>query len=146
MKTTVLWKDDMMFDGQMNDHHIPMDAKAPLGKERGPTPKELVAMGLGGCTAMDVIALLKKNKQLPEHFSVDVEIQQTQGTHPVVFQSALLTYTVRGSVTAETLLEAVGLSQTRYCGVSAMIAKTTPIEYKVILNDVEIGSGLAKFN
>ena len=145
MKTAVVWKDGMGFDGLAEDHVVPMDAIAPIGKSTAATPKELVALGLGGCTAMDVIALLKKYKQPPESFRVDLEIVPSTGAHPIVFESAVLTFSVEGKVDAEKLNEAVHLSQTKYCGVSAMLSKSFPIEYRVILNGAEIGSGTTKF-
>ena len=145
MKTTIKWKDGMQFEAIEGDHVVTMDAKTPIGKNTGATPKELVAMGMGGCTAMDVIALLKKYKQPPTSFQVDVEITPTTGAHPIVFEKSIVTFHVEGSVDAEKLNEAVLLSQTKYCGVSAMLSKAFPIEYRVILNGTEIGSGTAQF-
>lgn len=145
MKSTVVWKAGMEFDGQVDDHNVPMDAKAPLGKGSAATPKELVALGLGGCTAMDVIALLKKHKQPPTSFRVDVEVQPSSGAHPVVFDEAFLSFIVDGDVDAATLTEAVQLSQTKYCGVSAMLSKALPIHYRIVLNGNEIGTGSANF-
>lgn len=145
MKTTVVWKDAMEFDGIADSHTVRMDAKAPIGKSSATTPKELVALGLGGCTAMDVIALLKKHKQLPLNFKIDIDIEPSTGGHPIVFEKAALNFIVNGEVNASTLLEAVALSQTKYCGVSAMLSESFPIEYKVFLNGKEIGTGKAKF-
>ena len=145
MKTTVLWKDGMEFDGVAADHTVRMDAKTPIGKNAAATPKELVAMGLGGCTAMDVIALLKKYKQPPKTFRVDVEIQPSTGQNPIVFEKAMLSFLVEGDVAPEKLIEAVHLSQTKYCGVSAMLSRSFPIEYQVILNGSEVGAGAANF-
>lgn len=145
MKATIVWKDAMNFEGAADQHAVAMDAKAPIGKNSGASPKELIAMGLGGCTAMDVIALLKKHKQLPKSFQVDVEVQPSAGGHPNVFEKATLQFIVSGEVDADKLLESVRLSQTKYCGVSAMLAKAFPIEYKVTLNGAEIGAGFADF-
>ncbi len=145
MKAAVVWKDGMEFDGVAGDHLVRMDALSPIGKNAGASPKEFVAMGLGGCTAMDVIALLKKYKQLPQAFRVDVEIEPSAGAHPIVFEKVILTFTIDGVVDSEKLNEAVKLSQTKYCGVSAMLSKSFPIEYRVILNGKEIGLGSARF-
>lgn len=145
MKTSIQWKDGMQFTGIAGHHTVPMDAKSPIGKDAASTPKELVAIGLGGCTAMDVIALLKKYKQPPLSFSVDIEITSSAGEPPVVFEKATLIFKVEGNVSAEKLTEAVKLSQTKYCGVSAMLSKSFPIEYQIILNGHEIGTGAAHF-
>jgi len=90
---------------------------------------------------MDVAALLKKHKQQPESFEIAVEIVPSVGKQPAVFESAMLTYRVLGPVDPAVLSEAVLLSQTKYCGVSAMLAKAFPIHYRVELNGVEISSG-----
>lgn len=145
MKAVVAWKESMVFVGSADDHDLLMDAKAPIGKGTAPTPKELVALGMGGCTAMDVIALLKKYKQLPASFKIDIEIVPAAGKQPAVFESARLTYLVEGQVDPERLLEAVRLSQSKYCSISAMLSKSFPIDYRVELNGQEIGTGRAKF-
>lgn len=145
MKTSIVWKDAMEFRGEVADHTVPMDAKSPLGKGKAPTPKELVALGLGGCTAMDVIALLKKYKQPPENFHVDIEVQTSTGKMPSVFEKAHLNFVVNGAVDPEKLIEAVNLSQTKFCGVSAMLSRSFPIEYRITLNGTQIKTGSAKF-
>lgn len=145
MKTTIAWKDGMEFEGAAGPHVVRMDAKAPVGKNSGATPKELVAMGLGGCTAMDVIALLKKYKQPPQSFQVDVEVQSSATGHPAVFEKAVLSFLVNGKIDSDKLIEAVTLSQTKYCGVSAMLSKAFVIEYKIVLNGTEIATGTANF-
>lgn len=146
MKSKVVWNEQMQFTGSTDNHTVTMDSKSPLGKDSGPTPKELVALGMGGCTAMDVIALLKKYKQMPESFEVEVDVTPSQGRHPAVFEHAILTYTVKGQVESEKLLEAVVLSMTKYCGVNAMLSKALPIHYRVVLNGQEVGSGQAQFS
>lgn len=145
MKTELVWKQGMEFEAQAGAHKVTMDAKTPIGKDQGTTPKELVAMGLGGCTAMDVIALLKKYKQPPTSFQVDVEVEPSTGAAPIVFAKANIRFVVEGAVEPEKLIEAVTLSQTKYCGVSAMLAKAFPIEYHIILNNEEIKTGFANF-
>lgn len=145
MKANLVWKDAMAFDGTVGLHTVVMDAKTPLGKDTGATPKELIALGLGGCTAMDVIALLKKYKQLPKSFEVKVEIETSTGKQPAVFEQAVINYLITGEVDPEKLKEAVHLSQTKYCGVSAMLSKAFPILYRITLNGIEVGSGKSEF-
>ena len=145
MKTNVSWKSNMSFNGLCDQNSVAMDAKPPLGKAEGFTPKELVALGISGCTAMDVIALLKKYKQEVKKFDVDSEVVGTKGSYPEIFASVHLTFKAEGNIEKDKLIEAVQLSQTKYCGVSAMIAKATPITYDIILNNENIGSGKASF-
>lgn len=146
MKVGLKWQDAMRFQGFADGQEVAMDAKAPIGRGSAPTPKELVALGIGGCTAMDIIALLKKHKQIPTAFSIEVDVEPSTGVQPAVFVSAMITFDVEGPVETQTLLESVHLSQTKYCGVSAMLAKAFPIRYRVFLNGGEIGSGQAKFD
>jgi putative redox protein len=141
----MVWKEGMVFEGQAGDHIVPMDAKPPFGKDQAPTPKELVALGLGGCTAMDVIALLKKYKMPPKSLRVDVDVQMSTGVQPAIFEKALIDFIVEGDVDPAKLIEAVSLSQTKFCGVSAMLSKAHPIDYRITLNGNEIGNGSARF-
>jgi putative redox protein len=143
MKSTLTWKDGMRFTAQSGTNEISLDAKAPIGKDQGQTPKELVAAGLGGCTAMDVMALMKKHKQTVTEFTIDVE--PTSGPHPHVFAKAEITFSLRGQIDPSIALESVRLSQTKFCGVSAMLAKAFPITYKVIVNGDVVGNGHANF-
>jgi putative redox protein len=145
MKTKVVWKEKMKFTGELDQYRVEMDAHAPIGNGSGFTPKELVALGIGGCTAMDVVALLKKYKEPLESLSVEIEVVQTEKIQPAVFKDVALVFVVTGQVNKDKLTEAVRLSQTKYCGVSAMIVKTAPIHYRVVLNQEEIATGEASF-
>ncbi|MCB0407097.1 MAG: OsmC family protein [Bdellovibrionales bacterium] len=145
MKAFLNWTGGMKFNAVAGDHTLVMDAKTPIGKDEGMTPKELVAVGLGGCTAMDVIALLKKHKQNHSSMKIEVDIATTQKGHPSVFENANITFDVEGDVDKNILLESIHLSQTKYCGVSAMISKACPIHYIVKLNGEVIGEGQAQF-
>jgi putative redox protein len=146
MKAQLKWTEGMQFEGKAGGHTVMLDAKAPIGKDSGMTPKDFVAVGLGGCTAMDVIALLRKHKQTAETFDVDVDVTSSTGVYPAVFVGATLSFTATGQIDPAILLESVQLSQTKYCGVSAMLAQAFPIEYVVILNGKEIGKGKAEFS
>ncbi len=145
MKTNTTWKSNMSFVGECGDHQLLMDTKPPLGKNEGLTPKELVALGISGCTAMDVIALMRKYKQDVKHFNVESDVIKSSGVYPEVFSSVHLTFKAEGTIDKEKYLEAVHLSQTKYCGVSAMLAKAVPITFDVMLNNEKIGSGKSSF-
>lgn len=146
MKSVLNWKQNMEFEANAGGYTVQMDAKAPIGKGTAQTPKELVIAGLGGCTAMDVVAYLKKHKQLPTQFEVELDVPTSSGGYPVVFTKADIYFKLTGTIEPSLALEAVKLSQTKYCGVSAMLAKAFPIEYHVILNGENIGSGLSAFD
>lgn len=145
MKVSLNWIDAMKFVSHADGNQVMMDAKAPIGQGTAMTPKELVGAGLGGCTAMDVIALFKKHKQRPDKFEIHVDIETSKGVHPAVFTKATVTYTVAGDVSKEVFVDAVVSSQTKYCGVTAMLSKALPIYYRAILNNETILEGQAQF-
>lgn len=147
MKVTCNWSEKMKFSATtpgLPAFKTEMDAKSPIGSDSAHSPKELVLAGVCGCTAMDVVALLRKYKQPLERFSVEAESDLTEG-YPAIFKEVKLTFKLWGSLDSQKIIEAVHLSQTKYCGVSAMIAKACPITYEIFLNDSKIGEGQAAF-
>lgn len=134
MKSTVILKDQMHFIGELNGFEIPIDAEEAVGgQNKGPRPKGLMLTSLAGCTAMDVISILRKMRIEPEAFSVDVESELTD-EHPRVFRKVHITYRLKGEGIDRAKVEkAVNLSQDRYCGVSAMMRQAVPIEYEIII-------------
>lgn len=146
METRTLWTEKMKLVAECGPHKVTMDAHAPIGNDTAMTPKELVAIGISGCTAMDVVALMKKFKEPLESLEIEAKINQTESGQPQVFKDVNLTFLFKGNLNKDKVLEAVHRSQTQYCGVSAMIVKTAPIHYKVVLNGVEIGTGDAAFS
>lgn len=145
MKTILTWNEKMTLTATAENNSVQMDAKSPIGSGSAMTPKELVAAGLGGCTAMDVLALLKKHKQQLSAMNVEIDITSSVNTHPAVFTAAELVFDVKGEIMPDILLNAIADSQTKYCGISAMLSKAFPIRYKVILNNENIGQGEAHF-
>ena len=145
MKSKSTWTEKMKFDAESRSFKIQMDAKGPMGSDSAMTPKELLLLAVSGCTGMDVGALLKKFKQPFEAFSVEAEGELTQGTHSSIFKEINLTFKITGNVEAAKAIEAVQLSQTKYCGVSAMVAASVPIHYTIEINEKKVGSGQAKF-
>lgn len=96
---------------------------------------------------MDVVAYLKKFKETPTAFEVKVKATSTEpGVSPAVFTRFDIDFDgINGEIDESHLIEAIELSQTRFCGVSAMLAKSGPIFYQVLLNGKKIGEGQAKF-
>lgn len=134
MKSSVTLKEGMFFHGDLQGFDIPVDAAEQFGGQNlGPQPKGLMLTSLVGCTAMDVISMLRKMKSEPEEFSVEAETELTD-EHPKVFKSILITYRLKGSGLDKAKVEkAVKLSQEKYCGVSAMLRKAVPIEHKIVI-------------
>jgi putative redox protein len=123
-----------------------MDALPPIGNGEAMTPKQLLIAGLCGCTAMDVLSLLKKHRQPLDSFEIEATVEKSEGVHPVVFTSALLKFILKGNLDEVKVIEAVTLSQTKFCGVSAMLSKAFPIRFTVELNGKTISDGSAHFS
>jgi putative redox protein len=146
MKLQCIWNEKMKFTAEADGHQVPMDTKSPIGGDTAMTPKQLLLAGISGCTAMDVVALLKKHRQNFETLEVDIEADLTEGVFPAVFKEVKLLFKLKGAVDPNLYLESVKLSQTKYCGVSAMVSKSVPISYTVELNGENIGSGNTDFS
>lgn len=131
-KISNVWKENMAFEADINGFKITLDADESVGGEnRGPRPKALTLVSLAGCTAMDVISILKKMRVEPEYFNVEVEGELTD-EHPKYYHSIHLNYIFRGKdLPMEKLEKAVNLSQDRYCGVSALLAKGAKITHEI---------------
>ncbi len=130
MKATVNWNGGMSFIGAANSGvMVPMDADAALGgNNNGVRPMEMIALGLAGCTGMDVISILQKKRQIITNFEVNVDAPRSQD-YPKVFTNAILTFIVTGKdVDENAVLRAIELSATKYCPVHAMLEQAFPID------------------
>ena len=141
MKANVIWRGNLAFDGQTESGFpIPLDADPTVGgTNNGPRPMELIALGLAGCTAMDVISILKKKCREKEitSFEVRVDAPRAEG-HPRVFTSATITYVVKGDDIQETsVLRAIELTATKYCPAQAMLGQVMPINLNYEIYDNE---------
>lgn len=132
---TAKWLNNMAFEAEVNGHKIILDAEPVVGGEnRGPRPKPFMLAALGGCTAMDVISILKKMRVEVEKFNVHVEGDLTE-EHPKQFYKMHVVYEFTGkNLPLDKLQKAVELSEERYCGVSAVYKKVMELtsEIKVI--------------
>lgn len=129
MKAKVKYIDNLQFSAVSDSNHsIIIDADKNLSLDQGTRPKELILMGLVGCTAMDVVSLLKKMRVEFKDFSVSAEAEIAD-EHPKVFTSIHINYNISGDVDEEKLKKAIDLSQNRYCGVTVMLNKTAQITH-----------------
>ena len=130
MKATVQWKGNMTFIGTPDSGFpVQMDADSSFGgTNQGVRPMEMIALGLAGCTGMDVISILRKKRQQISQFEVRVNGPRS-ADHPKVFTRALITYVVTGtSVEEAALVRAIELSMTKYCPVQVMLSQAFPME------------------
>ena len=130
-KINTVWKEKMAFDSQVGNHTVRMDTTPEMGDDSGPSPKQLVLAGLAGCTGMDVVSLLKKMRVEYDSFEIYTEADLTE-EHPQVFSEIRLVYRFKGENIDQAKVEkAVNLSKDKYCGVSAMLKKNSPILYSI---------------
>jgi putative redox protein len=137
MKSLVVWKGGMAFTGKGDGEFLlPLDADKKVGgQDMGFRPLQLFAIGLAGCTGMDVISILKKKRQEVTAFEVSTEIERAS-EHPKVFTKILITYKVTGrNLDKDAVERAVDLSETRYCPAQAMLAKSVEISHKIIIEE-----------
>jgi putative redox protein len=137
MDAKVVWKNRMTFSGSADsDFIVPLGTSPEVGgDDDGPRPMELLAIGLAGCTAMDVISILQKKKQEVTAFEVRVHADRAE-EHPRVFTRIVMEYVVSGNKVDRTAVErAVQLSSEKYCPAQAMFKKIVPLELKITLKD-----------
>lgn len=136
MDCTVSWTGDgMSFVAESGSgHRVSMDG-APDGGGRNlaPRPMELVLIGTGGCSAYDVVLILKRGRHDVRDCHVALQAERAP-TDPKVFTSIHLRFTVRGKALDRAAVErAVALSHEKYCSATAMLARTAAITYEVIV-------------
>ncbi len=133
-KVDVTWAGNMSFEADVNGFKIMLDADEKVGGEnKGPRPKPLTLASLGGCTAMDVISILKKMRIEPAYFNIEVTGELTED-HPKYYHKIHLTYIFRGEgLELEKLQKAVDLSQERYCGVNALLKHGAEITNSIVI-------------
>lgn len=138
MKSKVVWKGGLSFTGSSDDGFlVPLDTNKALGgHEMGFKPLQLIAIGLVGCTGMDVISILLKKRQEVTDFEVEARIERAE-SHPKVFEKIVLTYTVTGkNIDADAVNRAVELSETKYCPAQAMLEKSAEISHEIVINNI----------
>lgn len=138
MECKVRWTGDgMTFLAETESNHVVAMDGAPEGGGRNlaPRPMEMVLLGTGGCTAYDVVVILKKSGQQVTGCEVRLAAERAE-TDPKVFTKIHMKFTVRGRALRKTLVEqAVRLSHEKYCSASAMLGKTADITREVQIID-----------
>ncbi|MGB3154973.1 MAG: OsmC family protein [Chitinophagaceae bacterium] len=129
MKTTTTWIKKHEFKSQQGHNSIKLDGS----KEKGFSPKALLLAGLAGCSGIDVVDILEKMRVEFADFTIDIEAEQTE-EHPKVFKMVLITYRIKTAKENEDKVKkAIELSLEKYCGVSAMLKKNSPVRYELVL-------------
>jgi putative redox protein len=138
MECTVRWTGDMTFLAETGSNHVvAMDgAQEGGGRDLAPRPMELVLAGTGGCTAYDVVLILKRSGQDVTGCEVKLNAERA-ATDPKVFTRIHMHFTVRGRNLKRNLVEhAIRLSHEKYCSASIMLGKTAEITQDFEIADV----------
>jgi putative redox protein len=136
MQASVLWSKGMTFTGTADSGFtVPLGTDPAVGGDNdGFRPMELLVIGLAGCTAMDVISILRKKRADVTGFEVKVNTERAN-EHPKVVTAFAIHYIVRGrNIDPRAVERALELSQTTYCPAQAMLSKSAPItlSYEII--------------
>jgi putative redox protein len=120
-------------------HIVELDSRAEFGgNDLAPSPMELLLMGVAGCSAIDVISILKKQRQEITSYKTEVEGVREQIEEAKPFKDITVTIFLEGNINEEKALKAAQLSFEKYCSVSKTLEPTAKINYKVVLNNKEI--------
>ena len=130
------WLENLSFKADIYGHEIIIDASEKAGGEnRGPRPKPLMMTALAGCTGIDVVSILKKMRVEFDDFSVSVEGDLTE-EHPKQFSKMHVIYAFKGkNLPVDKIQKAIGLSEERYCGISASYRKAFEITSEIKITD-----------
>lgn len=130
------WKQELTFETNLDGHQLVLDASEESGgHDNGPRPKKLMLVALAGCTAMDVISILKKMHVFPTEFHVFVEAEASD-EHPKKYTQMKVIYQFKGeNLPMEKLQKAVNLSEEKYCGVSATLQTAVDLTTEIRIVD-----------
>ena len=126
--TQVTWVEGMQFVAETAGHAIVIDGDPGFGRGMGVPPMRLLLLGLAGCTAMDLVHILKNRMHKTiTGLQVQVEAQQAQD-HPQVYTRIEVKYRVKGrGLKDRNLRRAIELSNTKFCSAAIMLAETAEI-------------------
>ena len=135
MKATVKWLDGVAFVGETGSGHAVVLDGTPAagGRNIGPRPMETILVGLGACSAFDVVTILRKARQAVTDCRVELEAERAD-TVPAVFTRIRMVFVVSGKELRESAVRrAVNLSAEKYCSATAMLRPSVDIthEYRI---------------
>ena len=131
MKAVVKWLDNMSFVGESESgHSVVMDGPPESGgRNLGVRPMEMVLLGMGGCTAFDVVLILKRQRQDITDCQVELSAERAEDT-PKVFTKIHVHYMVTGkNLDEKKVARAVDMTADKYCSVSIMLAQSAEVTH-----------------
>jgi putative redox protein len=136
MKTIVKWIDGMMMVGESaSGHAIVMDGPEEMGGNNlGVRPMEMLLLGMGGCTTVDVVSTLKKMRENVSNCRVEISAERAD-EHPKVFTGIHMHFVIEGeNLNEKKIAKAVSLSADKYCSASIMLGKTATVTHDFSIN------------
>ena len=120
----------------MHGHTVQMDTSDETGGENfGVRPMQMLLMGLGGCSAIDIVTILKKQRQQVDDFKIEIEGEREQGKEPSLWQNIRVKYLLTGKIEPEKAKRACELSMGKYCSVAATLLQSgSKITWSVKVN------------
>jgi putative redox protein len=129
--------EDFSFEARDTQGHIVrIDAGAATGgHDQGVRPMQMLLMGLGGCSGIDIVSILKKQKQRIEDFTIQIDGDREGGKEPSLWESATIRFLLKGDIDPGKAQRAVELSMTKYCSVAETLRKSgTRLTWSVTVN------------
>lgn len=107
-----------------NGNVVRMDSNPELGgKGFGARPMQLLLMGLGGCAGIDIVSILKKQRQTVEGFDMKIEGEREAGVEPSLWKTVKVVFELRGNIDIEKARKACALSMDKYCSVAETLRR-----------------------
>lgn len=131
MKARIKWVQDVMFIGESETGHaVVMDGAPDIGgRNLGIRPMEMLLLGLGGCSAIDVMLILKKSREAVDDCVVEIDAERA-AQDPKVFTRIHVHFVVTGKALTEVSVKrAIDLSAEKYCSASIMLGKTAALTH-----------------
>ena len=120
-----------------NGNYISIDNKS-VENPKGVSPMELLLMGVAGCSSIDIVSILKKQKQIFEDLIIDVEGFRESGDLPSLFKKIHADVRFTGNLDPKKAYRACELSFTKYCSVSKTLEATAEISFSVYVNEEKV--------
>ncbi len=118
-----------------NGHTVRIDTSPETGGQNyGVRPMQLLLMGLGGCSGIDILSILKKQRQEVKNFKMTIEGEREANVEPSLWEGITVVFEIEGNVDQEKAEKAVALSMEKYCSVAATLRKSgSDIKWKVVI-------------
>ncbi|HMJ48205.1 MAG TPA: OsmC family protein [Ferruginibacter sp.] len=130
---TTIFTKGMAFISHINNHAVAMDTTSDEGgTDSAPSPKRMMLAALAGCTGMDVVSILKKQRVTFSDFTIDIDATIAD-EHPKIYTRVKISYKIKISPADKSKMEkAIQLSQEKYCSVSAMFRAFATLDTEII--------------